>query len=329
MRAARGRSRMPDYELRQLVETIRSKHDISEIVQRWTPLHRAGRELVGLCLNHKESNPSMRVSNAKGVVYCFSCGYTADIIQVVRDQMNCGFMAAIRWIDSAELQIVDEEARRRAEAEAEAERARDIASAREFWEQGVDPTGTPAAVYLRDVRGIRMPLPPSIRFGMVPPWRDRITGEWAKPAPAVLCAVYNKSGDIVGIQRIFLRNGGRAKARMKRPKLTLGRIRGASLRLGPPQPTIIICEGAEDGLSLAQEIPGSSVWPTLGTGLMPAVQYPEIVTEIVIAGQNDEAGAEATERAAQSLLEQGFAVRTMFPDPAFKDWNDELRGVRR
>lgn len=319
----------PPLDMRKIVADIHSRHNISEVVRKWTKLKPAGRELVGLCLNHEEKSPSMRVNDVKGKVYCFACGYHADIIQVVMDMQRCSFMEAIRWLGDASLQVVDVADRIRAKAEDEVERERDIAAAQQFWAAGQNPRGTPAEVYLRDVRGITMPLPPSIRFGMVPPWRDRNTGEWAKPAPAVLCAVFDRSDDVVGIQRIFLRDGGLAKARMRRPKLTLGRIRGASLRLGPVRPTIIVCEGPEDGLTLAQCIPGSSVWPTLGTGLMPVVEYPDEVSEIIIAGQNDAAGHAATDTAAERLLAQGFAVRTMFPDPAFKDWNDQLRGIRK
>ena len=326
---ASGARRMNDTDFRRLVEDTRTRHNISDVVGKWVKLRRSGREMEGLCLNHAERTPSMRVNDAKGKVYCFGCGYHADIIQIVQDQVGVGFMDALRWLGAENLPVVDEAERIRALAEDEAERARDIADARAFWDGGVDPRGTDAQVYLRDVREITTDLPPSIRFGRVPAWRDRDTGVWSAPLPAVLCAIYDRAGDVIGIQRIFLRDGGRAKARMKKPKKTLGRVRGGSLRLGPPQPTIIVCEGPEDGLSLAQELPGQSVWPTLGTGLMPVVEYPPDVTEIVIAGQNDAAGAAATEKAGQALLEQGFAVRTMFPDPAFKDWNDQLRGARR
>lgn len=329
-RAARAGSqrRFADDEFRRRLDEVRGRHNISDVVSKWTTLKPAGREWVGLCLNHSERSPSMRVNDTKGKVWCFACGYSADIFQVVQDQVGCSLMDAIEWVDGAALQVINPEDRIRARQQDEADRVRDIADARRFWSEAQPPRNTPAEVYLRDVRGITMALPDSIRFGMVPGWRDRETGEWSKPMPAVVCGVFDQSGVVVGIQRIFLRDGGRAKANMKRPKLTLGRIKGASLRLGPVQPTVIVCEGPEDGLTLAQEIHGASVWPTLGTGLMPHVEYPGEVTEIIIAGQNDGPGADAVAKAAEALLERGYAVRTMFPDPAFKDWNDQLRGVR-
>lgn len=317
-------------EFRRLVDEVRQTHDISEVVRKWTDLRPAGRgELAGLCVAHNERTPSMRVNDAKGQVYCFGCGYTADIFRVVQDQLGCSFLDALRWVGDAGLQLVDPSERIRQRVEDDAKREQGVADARELWGRCGDPRGTPAEVYLREVRGITMPLPPSLRFGFVPAWRDKETGEWSPPLPALVCAVYNRAEEVVGIQRIFLRDGGRAKARMRKPKKSLGQIKGASLRLGPVQSSIIVCEGPEDGLSLAQELPGRSVWPTLGTGLMPHVEYPTEVEEIVIAGQNDAPGQAAVTRAAESLMDQGYRVRKMFPDPGFSDWNDQLQGVRR
>jgi DNA primase len=91
---------------------------------------------------------------------------------------------------------------------------------------------------------------------------------------------------------------------------------------------MILCEGPEDGLTIAQEMPGRSVWVALGTAMMPELHIPEGVSSLVIAGQNDSPGRAAVQAAAEALAERGLSVRTMYPEPAFKDWNDMLRGVR-
>jgi len=311
------------------VDALKSQYKISEVVSKWTKLEKAGKELVGLCLNHNEHTPSMRVNDAKGTVWCFACEFTGDIFDVVQLMTGLSFREAVEWLDGAGLSAVDPQERRVAIEREEAQRKLDIETARRFWADGISPDGTPAEVYLRQARGITIPLPPSVRFGMVPAWRDRDTGEWSEPQPAVLFAVFDKAGEVCGIQRIFVRNGGLQKARMEKPKLSLGRIKGGSLRLGDPQRRVILCEGPEDGLSLMQGLPGAAVWPTLGTAMMPAVEFPNVVREIVIAGQNDDAGRVAVNKAAAALGDQGFLVSTMFPDPQFKDWNDQLRGIAR
>ena len=37
---------------------------------------------------------------------------------------------------------------------------------------------------------------------------------------------------------------------------------------------------------------------------------------------------DGVEKAKSGLEERGFAVRSMWPADGFKDWNDQLRGVR-
>jgi DNA primase len=66
------------------------------------------------------------------------------------------------------------------------------------------------------------------------------------------------------------------------------------------------------------------VWVSLGTANLPNIRYPDIVRKIVICAQNDDAGDLATDKAAHLLHQQGYEVDVRHPDPAFKDWNDQL-----
>lgn len=328
--AFRNRSpRLPDHAFRAHVDDVRNRHPLSAVVSRYTKLKPVGREMGGLCPFHEERSASFRVSDAKGLYWCFGCQAKGDVFGFVQAKTEGSFLDAVKWLDGSDLPMADPAEMAKRRQEDEASRARDVADAVGLWNGAQAVEGTPAETYLREVRAITSPLPSSIRFGLVPAWRDDETGEWGRAFPALICAVFDRGGAVCGIQRVFLRPDGGGKARMKRPKKSLGRVRGASMRLGPVQPTIIVTEGPEDGLTLAQEIPGASVWPTLGTALMPAVEYPDEVTEIVIAGQNDPQGKVAVAAAAEALLAQGYAVRTMFPGERFKDWNDELRGVAR
>ena len=316
-----------DAAFRQLVEETRSQHNISDIVGRTRQVRKAGREMVALCAFHNERSPSMRVNDAKGTYHCFGCGSSGDIIKYVMETEGLGFMDAMRWLGASDLPIVPPEQRAQRAAEDAVERQQAIDEARMFWDRSVPAAGTPAEVYARS-RGIIMPLPPSIRFGMVPAWRDKETGEWSRDLPALIGAV-TIGDELVAIQRIFLADGGRRKANMKKPKLSLGRVMGGAIWLGPPTADVVITEGPEDGLSLAQEMPGTTVLAALGTALMPAITFPEVVNSIIIAGQNDDAGRTSVDCAAEALLDQGFAVRVMWPSEGFKDWNDQLRGIRQ
>lgn len=313
--------------MRRAADEARERYNLSEIIGRRTKLRRAGRELVGLCTFHNERTPSLHVNDATGLYHCFGCGAGGDAIRFVMKTEGVGFTDALRWLGAAGLPAVDPEQRARAVAEDAAGRAEAIAEAAGVWRRAEPAAGTPAEVYARS-RGIAVPLPDSIRFVRTYAWRDRETGEVGPDLPALVGAVVDGGGDLIGLQRIFLADGGRVKARMKNPKRTLGRVLGGALRLGPATAEVIVCEGPEDGLTLAQELPGASVWVTLGTAMMPAVQYPPEVRSIVLAGDNNAAGRAAVDTAALALGDAGYGVRAMYPAEGFADFNDMLRGIR-
>jgi DNA primase len=325
-----GRQRLDDDAFRRLVGEARDRYNISDVVGRYTTLKRAGGEFKGLCVFHEERTPSLYVNDAECAYHCFGCGESGDIIRFVMEKVGKTFFEALEWLGAAELPQVLEAERAKRAAENEAARAEAIAEARAIWNGSRPVAGTDAETYLRS-RGITMAPPPSIRFAMTPRWRNRETGEVGPDTPALVGAVA-RGGDLVAVQCVFLRDHGRAKAKGKKPKLSRGRILGGALRLDHGRPAsseVIITEGPEDALSLAQELPEKRVWASLGTAMMPAIEYPDDVKAIVIAGQNDEPGRRAVAKAAERLTEMGFGVRTMWPDAAFKDWNDQLRGIRQ
>lgn len=328
----RNRNAEHDAAFRRAVDDVKQRHNISDVVAKHTKVVRAGREKKSLCLFHREKSPSMQLNDAKGTYHCFGCGASGDIVRLVMEVEGLAFMDALRWLGAADLPEVDPSDRLRAAEEDAAERQAAIERARAVWAKAVPAAGTPAEVYARS-RGISMALPRSIRFAMTPSWYDDDTGECGPDLPALVGAVVNGAGELIGLQRIFLAKGGRAKANMPKPKRSLGRIKGGAMRIRSPMPAdpneLIVTEGPEDGLSLAQELPGREVWVALGTALMPEIEYPPHVTSIVIAGQNDDPGRIAADKAALALVERGYAVRSIWPAAGFKDWNDQLRGIRQ
>lgn len=321
-----------DAAFRLAVDEAKQRHNISDVVRRRVKVTRAGREYRSLCLFHAEKSPSMQLNDAKGTFHCFGCGASGDIVSLVMHAEALGFAEAIRWLGGAGLPAVDPADRLRAAQEEAAERAAAIRRAQDVWGRAVLTDGTPAAAYARS-RGITMPLPPSFRFGMTPAWYDDDTGECGPNLPALLAGVAIEGEPFpVGLQRIFIKPDGSGKLTMPKPKRSLGRIKGGAVPVSVRNPAapheVIVTEGPEDALSLAQELPGREIWACLGTALMIEARYPPRIRSIVIAGQNDKPGRAAVEKATTGLEERGFAVRTMWPADGFKDWNDQLRGVR-
>jgi DNA primase len=262
-----GAHRLDPAEFRRLVDEAKAQHNISDVVALDRKVTKAGRERVALCAFHHEKTPSMQVNDAKGTYHCFGCGASGDIVRYVMETKRVPFREALQFLGAADLPAVDPAQRAKALEEDEAERAAAIAEAQAIWNDGRPASGSPAEVYLRS-RGITMTIPISIRFARVYSWKDADTGEIGPALPALIGAV-TTGDEITGLQRIFLRDGGRAKATMKKPKKSLGRIRGGALRLDhdiardlhldegllpvtSPLREVIITEGPEDALSLAR-----------------------------------------------------------------------------
>ncbi len=64
----------------QVVETIKERLDIVDVVSEHVNLKRQGRNFVGLCPFHSEKTPSFTVSPEKQMFYCFGCGAGGDVI---------------------------------------------------------------------------------------------------------------------------------------------------------------------------------------------------------------------------------------------------------
>ncbi len=148
----------------------------------------------------------------------------------------------------------------------------------------------------------------------------------AETHPAIIAPVTGPDGAVTGIQRTFLTADG-CKLPVADPKLSLGRVRGGSIRLGEPVGELILCEGLEDGLSLAQELPAAIVWAAPGACMLASMELPPSVSRVVIAADNDAAGEAAAIRAAERFTTGERSVRVMRPEPPFKDWNNQLRGI--
>ena len=180
-----------------------------------------------------------------------------------------------------------------------------------------------------------MPLPPTVRFVMTPRYRNAETGEVGRDYPAMACGLVDIDNRLVGVQCIFLQDGGRRKYERLRPdgtmakaKLTFGVIVGSAFRIGPASDHVVICEGPEDGLTLRQQLPGRTVWVACGTALMSRVSLPSAIRYVTLAGDNGSAGRAAVDEATAAYMTGGVEVNEIFPDEGFKDWNDQLRGVR-
>lgn len=78
-----------------LVEEIKSRSNIVDVIGRNVVLKKAGQNYKGLCPFHSEKTPSFVVSEQKQIFTCFGCGATGDVIQYIQRINNLDFIGAL------------------------------------------------------------------------------------------------------------------------------------------------------------------------------------------------------------------------------------------
>ena len=62
-----------------------------------------------LCIHHDDHHPSLAFNVRKNTCHCYSCGFSADTIALVRERLNLGFSEACHWLaDHFDVYIGDE-----------------------------------------------------------------------------------------------------------------------------------------------------------------------------------------------------------------------------
>ncbi|HLR21878.1 MAG TPA: DNA primase [Tissierellaceae bacterium] len=82
----------------EIIEKVKDRSDIVEVVSDYLPLKKAGSNYVGLCPFHNEKTPSFSVSNSKQFFHCFGCGVGGDSIEFIMKKENLEFVDAIKLL---------------------------------------------------------------------------------------------------------------------------------------------------------------------------------------------------------------------------------------
>ena len=80
----------------ELVEEIRSRSDIVDVINSYVRLQRKGSNYVGVCPFHNDHSPSMSVNQPRQMYRCFSCGAGGDVFKFVMDYENLTFPEALK-----------------------------------------------------------------------------------------------------------------------------------------------------------------------------------------------------------------------------------------
>lgn len=78
-----------------IINEIRGKIDIVDLVGEYLPLEKKGKNFFGICPFHNDVNPSLSVSREKQIYKCFSCGASGNVFNFVMDYEHLDFRTVL------------------------------------------------------------------------------------------------------------------------------------------------------------------------------------------------------------------------------------------
>jgi DNA primase len=286
------------------------------------------------CPFHDERSPSLHIYRQQNIWRCFGCSAKGDTIKFVQLYDRVGFVDAVDRLCGSPTSLparpvarAQTQHRRR---DSEVDEAMRTAAARELWERA---KWRERHLYFH-LRGISVRAPQTIR---------RLDELWCAEArqnfAAIICAIHDGAGALCAVQRIWVdprqtSDGGKTtelstKASTASPKKTLGPMRDGAVHLGESDErrrTLGIAEGVETALACQQmfKIP---MYAALGAARLGKLALPDFVRQLYIFADNGSAGAAAADNALRSYQRQDLQIHVEFPEPQFKDFNDQLMAM--
>lgn len=138
----------------EVVEEVRMKNDIVDVISGYVKLQKKGSNYFGLCPFHNEKSPSFSVSPSKQMYYCFGCGAGGNVITFVMEYENYSFMEALQMLaDRAGVALPKQEYSKEAKEAADLRTALleiNRMAANYYYFQLTNPQGEVGYRYLRD-----------------------------------------------------------------------------------------------------------------------------------------------------------------------------------
>ncbi len=89
---------MPGYIPEEIINDLRHRVDIVEIIREYLPLRKQGNNFIGLCPFHQEKTPSFVVSPQKQIYHCFGCGKGGNVFSFLMDKNNFTYPEAVLFL---------------------------------------------------------------------------------------------------------------------------------------------------------------------------------------------------------------------------------------
>ena len=345
------------YYPEELVEEIRSKNDIVDVISSYVRLEKKGSSYFGLCTFHNEKSPSFSVSRQKQMYYCFGCGAGGNVFTFLMEYENFSFLEALKYLaDRAGVELPEPEysgeAKKRADIKAILLEMNKVA-AQYFYVQLLRPQGGHALTYLKD-RKLSDDTIKAFGLGYSNKYSDDLY-KFLKSkgykdemiAQAGLISVDEKQGvydkfwnrvmfPIMDVNSRVIGFGGRVMGDAKPKYLNSPEtiifdksrnLYGLNRARKSRKPYFLLCEGYMDVISLHQAGFTNAV-ASLGTALTPghASLIKRYVNEVYLTYDSDEAGTKAALRAGPILRAAGITAKIIRMEP-YKDPDEFIKNL--
>lgn len=341
----------------ELIEEVRSKNDIVDVISSYVKLQKKGSSYFGLCPFHNEKSPSFSVSRQKQMYYCFGCGAGGNVFTFLMEYENYSFLEALKYLaDRAGVELprqeLSKEARERADTKAillEINKA----AARYFYIQLKERQGERALAYLKG-RQLGDDTIRAFGLGYANKYSDDLyrylKGQGYQDdmiAKAGLITVDEKHGahdkfwnrvmfPIMDANSRVIGFGGRVMGDGKPKYLNSPEtmifdksrnLYGLNRARSSRKSYFLLCEGYMDVISLHQAGFTNAV-ASLGTALTQghASLIKRYVKEVYLTYDSDEAGTKAALRAIPILREAGISAKVIRMEP-YKDPDEFIKNL--
>ncbi|MBQ8356736.1 MAG: DNA primase [Clostridia bacterium] len=328
---------------KEVVEEIRYRCDIEDVIGSYVTLKRAGSNRNGLCPFHSEKSPSFTVFPATKSFYCFGCGAGGDVITFIQKIENLDYVGSLEFLAARAGINIPNDASVGAKETVSRKRVYEmnLEAAKFFRNCLFDPTlGREGMAYLSERRG----LPGTVikhfglgfapnDFGLLTKHMRRLGYTEEELIAAFLCGRSQKTGRIFDLFRNrvmfpvidtagnIVAFGGRVMDDSKpkylnsadTPGFKKSRILfGLNYAKSHCAEQMILCEGYMDAIAMHAAGFENAV-ATLGTAITPdhARLLSRYTKRVLINYDSDEAGQKAANKAMALLDEVGLEVRVL------------------
>lgn len=328
-------SRLPDY----VIDEIRARVDIVDVVSEYVHLQRSGRGFKGLCPFHAEKTPSFHVNRERQFFYCFGCQTGGDLFHFLMKIERATFAEVVEklaeraGIELAAASPEEERRRRRQEAIFKVNRI-----AADFFVKALySEEGKVARAYLKE-RGVSRETAQAFGLGYAPAGWSRLREylaqcgvreelgvaagllargkrglyDWLRDR--VVFPIYDVRGRIVGFGgRILAGDGAKYVNTAESPVFSKrAHLYGLHTAKEEKSGRLIVVEGYMDVVSLYQHGFRGCV-ASLGTAFTEeqARLLKRFADQVVLAYDGDAAGRKAIVRGLDILSGTGLDVRVL------------------